>query len=96
MRQIRDVPQTAEEWNKSIADAIDAPNPTLSNLRITRVHYRLSCALQDAIGPAAGPNFHSWAVWGSRKPVSPSVRKTRIRLREMPRWSPESLARSLA
>jgi len=39
----------------------------LSNQRITTLHFLLSEALASAIGRDAGPNFHSWAVWGSRK-----------------------------
>jgi hypothetical protein len=34
---------------------------------ITRLHYLLSEALADRLGRAGGPNFHSWAVWGSQK-----------------------------
>ena len=39
----------------------------LANLKITRCHYLLAQALQQALGEGAGANFHSWAVWGSRK-----------------------------
>jgi hypothetical protein len=31
------------------------------------MHYLLSEALADRLGREGGPNFHSWAVWGSRK-----------------------------
>lgn len=34
---------------------------------ITDLHYRLSEALAVQLGRESGPNFHSWAVWGSRK-----------------------------
>jgi hypothetical protein len=34
---------------------------------ITSVHYLLSEALADRLGREGGPNFHTWAVWGSRK-----------------------------
>ncbi|MHB8862955.1 MAG: hypothetical protein ACYC6N_11160 [Pirellulaceae bacterium] len=67
MKRRADLPRTAAQWNALITDAIETPNPVLSNFKITRVHYLLSCALQDTLGPPAGPNFHSWAVWGSRK-----------------------------
>jgi hypothetical protein len=54
-------------WKNLIQDAVRDPNPVLSNLKITRCHYLLSVALQQVIGVDAGANFHSWAVWGSRK-----------------------------
>lgn len=55
------------DWKRLIQEAIATPDPTLSNFKITRLHYLLSCRLLEVIGPAAGANFHSWAVWGSRK-----------------------------
>ena len=58
---------TSERWIAAIDDACAEPDPILSNLRITRLHYLLSEALADALGRRVGPNFHSWAVWGSRK-----------------------------
>lgn len=54
-------------WKRLIDEAVGEPNPVLCNLKITRVHYLLSRALQQVIGEEAGANFHSWAVWGSRK-----------------------------
>ncbi|RZK61510.1 MAG: hypothetical protein EOO59_04880, partial [Hymenobacter sp.] len=39
----------------------------LANLKITRCRYLLAQALERALAPGAGANFHSWAVWGSRK-----------------------------
>lgn len=54
-------------WERMIQDAVHEPDPVLSNLKITRCHYLLSCALQQVVGSEAGANFHSWAVWGSRK-----------------------------
>jgi hypothetical protein len=62
-----DEPCTADEWNALINEAVGTTDPLLSNFRITRVHYLLSQSLRSAIGPSAGANFHSWAVWGSRK-----------------------------
>ena len=43
------------------------PDPASSNRQITKLHYLLSGALADALGRGGGPNFHTWAVWGSRK-----------------------------
>jgi hypothetical protein len=54
-------------WEREIAAAAETPDPTVSNRKITLVHYRLSQALQAVIGEEAGANFHTWAVWGSRK-----------------------------
>lgn len=60
-------PHTAPEWNADLSAAIDSHDPLVSNFRITRCHYLLSEALRNAIGRTTGANFHSWAVWGSRK-----------------------------
>ena len=58
---------TSERWIAAIAAACADPDPACCNRRITRLHYLLSEALADKLGRDAGPNFHSWAVWGSRK-----------------------------
>jgi hypothetical protein len=52
---------------KAIEDACAEPDLALSNRFVTSLHYELSEALADALGLEGGPNFHSWAVWGSRK-----------------------------
>src|SRR6187551_1026477 len=54
-------------WEREIAKAIETPDPALSNRRITLVHYKLSQVLHAVTGADAGANFHTWAVWGSRK-----------------------------
>lgn len=54
-------------WEREIADAVETLDPALSNQKITLVHYRLSRVLQAVTGTEAGANFHTWAVWGSRK-----------------------------
>lgn len=54
-------------WEREIAEAVETPDASLSNRRITLVHYRLSQVLQAVTGADAGANFHTWAVWGSRK-----------------------------
>jgi hypothetical protein len=54
-------------WNQLIYEAVSEPNPVLSNLRVTRAHHLLSEALLEVVGPEGGANFHTWAVWGSRK-----------------------------
>jgi hypothetical protein len=54
-------------WNRLIEDAVREPDRTLSNLKVTHAHYLLSTALGEILGPESGANFHTWAVWGSRK-----------------------------
>lgn len=54
-------------WENEIVDAVEISEPSLSNQKITLTHYRLSQVLQAVIGDDAGANFHTWAVWGSRK-----------------------------
>ena len=54
-------------WEREIHVAITTPDPSLANQKITQVHYGLSQALHDVTGIDSGANFHTWAVWGSRK-----------------------------
>ncbi len=58
---------TAAFWLAAIRDARAEPNAVLANLKITQLHHSLSQALARVLAPADGPNFHTWAVWGSRK-----------------------------
>ncbi len=62
-----DLPSNAQDWNALISTAVETPDAVLANFRITRLHFLLSTALREVVGPEAGANFHSWAVWGSRK-----------------------------
>ncbi|HWL10504.1 MAG TPA: hypothetical protein VNQ76_19015 [Planctomicrobium sp.] len=55
------------DWDQAITDAVVEPNAVMSNLKITRLHYLLAHAMRDVLGEDAGANFHTWAVWGSRK-----------------------------
>ena len=57
----------AEWWQREIAAAISIEDDVLCNLRITLAHYQLSELLRQLIGNEAGANFHTWAVWGSKK-----------------------------
>jgi len=50
-----------------IDDAQGEPDPVRSNLLITLAHRELAGRLRDVTGDDAGANFHSWAVWGSKK-----------------------------
>ena len=54
-------------WTREIAAVVSDPDPVRCNLRITAAHDRLSLALRDVVGHDAGANFHTWAVWGSKK-----------------------------
>ncbi len=54
-------------WQREIDTIISLSDPVLCNLRVTLAHYQLSLALQSVTGPNAGANFHTWAVWGSKK-----------------------------
>ena len=54
-------------WEQEIADAIATSDAAASNRKITLVHFNLSQALQEVTGGDSGANFHTWAVWGSRK-----------------------------
>lgn len=54
-------------WDAEITAAVDCPDPVLSNVRITLAHRELSIALNHITGPDSGANFHTWAVWGSKK-----------------------------
>ncbi len=58
---------TEEELQSMISDACAERNPILANLLITLAHARLSQELLAVTGASAGANFHSWAVWGSKK-----------------------------
>jgi hypothetical protein len=58
---------TSERWIAAIEVACAEPDPQRSNRLITELHYQLSEALAEVMGRESGPNFHSWAVWGSRK-----------------------------
>jgi hypothetical protein len=54
-------------WQREITNAVSVSDPILCNLRITLAHYQLSKSLQLVTGANAGANFHTWAVWGSKK-----------------------------
>lgn len=54
-------------WENQIHLAIAHKDLAISNLRVTLLHYELSLALREVLGADAGANFHTWAVWGSKK-----------------------------
>lgn len=56
-----------ENFFQIIEAAVNETSPAVSNQKVTAAHYVLSEALQKLTGEDAGPNFHSWAVWGSKK-----------------------------
>jgi hypothetical protein len=55
------------EWRAWLDDVLAISDPETANRAITSAHHRLSQALADVLGPDAGANFHTWAVWGSRE-----------------------------
>lgn len=61
-------------WESEIDTAVATPQPVLCNLRITLAHHELSVALSAVTGPQTGANFHTWAVWGSKK-AGKTIRK---------------------
>src|ERR1700694_1895300 len=68
----------ADWWQKEIADVVSVTDPVLCNLRITLTHYKLSRVLQKVTGKNSGANFHTWAVWGSKK-AGETIRQEDIR-----------------
>lgn len=54
-------------WQSQIDTAVGLQQPVLCNLRITVTHHELSSALRAVTGSDTGANFHTWAVWGSKK-----------------------------
>lgn len=57
----------ADWWRCEIDRIVSTSDPVLCNLLVTRAHFQLSQALQVVTGANAGANFHTWAVWGSKK-----------------------------
>jgi hypothetical protein len=60
-------PAPTPDLEHEIQLALREPDPVVANLQITRCHYLLAQALHTVLGPDTGANFHTWAVWGSRK-----------------------------
>jgi hypothetical protein len=52
-------------WTRRIAAAVGTSSAVRANVAITAVHIELGRALTRVLG--SGPNFHTWAVWGSSK-----------------------------
>jgi hypothetical protein len=57
----------ADWWRARIDAAVAGGDPVISNLQITLAHQELSLALRRITGSGSGANFHTWAVWGSKK-----------------------------
>lgn len=66
-------------WQREIVEVTSVSDPVLCNLRITLAHYNLSRLLQSVIGADAGANFHTWAIWGSKK-AGETIRREDTRL----------------
>jgi hypothetical protein len=52
-------------WNRRIDAAVGEPDAGRSNALITAAHRDFGRVLGKVLG--GGPNFHTWAVWGSSK-----------------------------
>jgi hypothetical protein len=52
---------------ETIDDALATADPVRCNLKTTLAHRELSIGLHERLGPDSGANFHTWAVWGSKK-----------------------------
>ena len=57
----------ADWWDRQITEAVETVDGVAANARITQMHHELSHGLRAVLGEDAGANFHTWAVWGSRK-----------------------------
>ncbi|MCA9778304.1 MAG: hypothetical protein KC800_16370 [Candidatus Eremiobacteraeota bacterium] len=55
------------DLSERINQALNVTSPVQCNAAITECHYNLSLALREVLGTDSGANFHSWAVWGSKK-----------------------------
>lgn len=51
----------------ALAAIATTPDDVDANRLITRAHHELGTLLGAALGRDPGPNFHTWAVWGSRE-----------------------------
>jgi hypothetical protein len=60
-------PAAPDTLEARLTDALVEPDAARSNRDITLLHHDLGRALGAALGAECGANFHSWAVWGSRK-----------------------------
>ena len=56
-----------EYWERRIDRVIAVAEAAECNRCITVAHQELALALHEVTGPGSGANFHTWAVWGSRK-----------------------------
>jgi len=57
----------ASWWEYEIQSIVSIQDPVICNLRITLAHYQLSLALRAVLGSDTGANFHTRAIWGSKK-----------------------------
>ena len=55
------------QLTRMVDEALSLSQPAQCNQAITLAHYKLSEALRQVLGADVGANFHSWAVWGSKK-----------------------------
>lgn len=66
--RIESVPeQVRRQRRRRLAAIVGRRDALEANRLITQAHHELGLLLDDVLGPDAGPNFHTWAVWGSRE-----------------------------
>ena len=73
-------------WEAQLADAVRSGDPVICNLRITLAHQELSLALRHITGTASGANFHTWAVWGSKK-AGHTIRQEELPVLKIAGWA---------
>jgi hypothetical protein len=78
-------------WRARIDTAVSGGDTVISNLRITLAHQDLSLALRHITGAASGANFHTWAVWGSKK-AGRTIREEELPMLKRAGWALGSMA----
>lgn len=72
-------------WEAEIDAAVSSGDAVIRNLRITLAHEELSLALHHITGGASGANFHTWAVWGSKK-AGQTIRQEELPILKSAGW----------
>ena len=73
-------------WQAQIDAAVSGGDLVIRNLKITLAHQELSLALRHITGPASGANFHTWAVWGSKK-AGHTIRREELPILKSVAWA---------
>lgn len=73
-------------WEAQIHAAVFGGDAVIRNLKITLAHEELSLALHHITGGASGANFHTWAVWGSKK-AGQTIRQEELPVLKSAGWA---------